>query len=243
MDEQAPQKSQKAITVLLADDDIGFAKVVQRQLQLFQNREFHLVWKESVEEALQEIQANHSIDLVLTDYVFPGSNGLEFCLQLNQMNSETPIVFVTATRDFKLAIEAMKLGVEDFLIKEDLAESVLPRTILNVLDRVRMHKQIRAVEKRMLIAEKRAEAIRELVVTVCHEFNNPLAAIKISADLIRRQAPSEEDKNLLKGFEENFQKIESEVKRLRDISFERIDFHSHSTTSAGPNTPSSADRQ
>jgi ActR/RegA family two-component response regulator len=53
MDEQAPQKSQKAITVLLADDDIGFAKVVQRQLQLFQNREFHLVWKESVEEALQ----------------------------------------------------------------------------------------------------------------------------------------------------------------------------------------------
>ncbi|MGA3244535.1 MAG: response regulator [Bacteroidota bacterium] len=243
MDEQAPQKSQKAITVLLADDDIGFAKVVQRQLQLFQNREFHLVWKESVEEALQEIQANHSIDLVLTDYVFPGSNGLEFCLQLNQMNSETPIVFVTATRDFKLAIEAMKLGVEDFLIKEDLAESVLPRTILNVLDRVRMHKQIRAVEKRMLIAEKRAEAIRELVVTVCHEFNNPLAAIKISADLIRRQAPSEEDKNLLRGFEENFQKIESEVKRLRDISFERIDFHSHSTTSAGPNTPSSADRQ
>jgi nitrogen-specific signal transduction histidine kinase len=159
------------------------------------------------------------------------------------MNSETPIVFVTATRDFKLAIEAMKLGVEDFLIKEDLAESVLPRTILNVLDRVRMHKQIRAVEKRMLIAEKRAEAIRELVVTVCHEFNNPLAAIKISADLIRRQAPSEEDKNLLRGFEENFQKIESEVKRLRDISFERIDFHSHSTTSAGPNTPSSADRQ
>jgi FixJ family two-component response regulator len=233
----SPQKTLKPVTVLLADDDIGFAKIVQRQLQIFQNREFNLVWKESVEEALQEIQTNNSIDLILTDYVFPGSNGLEFCLQLNQMNSETPIVFVTATRDFKLAIEAMKLGVEDFLIKEDLAESVLPRTILNVLDRVRMHKQIRAVEKRMMIAEKRAEAIRELVVTVCHEFNNPLAAIKISADLIRRQSPSEEDKNVLKEFEANFQKIESEVKRLRDISFERIDFHGTSTTGSMQNPP------
>jgi len=242
MDAPTPQKTQKAITVLLADDDIGFAKIVQRQLQLFQNREFHLVWKESVEEALQEIQANHTIDLILTDYVFPGSNGLEFCLQLNQINSEIPIVFVTATRDFKLAIEAMKLGVEDFLIKEDLAESVLPRTILNVLERVRMHKQIRAVEKRMMIAEKRAEAIRELVVTVCHEFNNPLAAIKISADLIRRQATSEEDKKLLRGFEENFQKIESEVKRLRDISFERIDFHTPPDSSAGQNAPPSKER-
>lgn len=216
---------QKPITVLLVDDDISFAKIVQYHLQRFQNREFKMVWKESVEDALAEVQQNPTIDLILTDYVFPGSNGLEFCLQLNQLNTEIPIVFVTATRDFKLAIEAMKLGVEDFLIKEDLAESILPRTIVNVLDRVRMHKQIKAVEKRMLIAEKRAEAIRELVVTVCHEFNNPLAAIKISADLIRRQVLKDEDKAMLKRFDESFQKIEAEIKRLRDINFERIDFH------------------
>lgn len=231
------ERAQKPITVLLVDDDIGFATIVQQQLKQFQSREFKLVWKESVEEALAEIASNHSIDLILTDYFFPGSNGLEFCLQLNQVNSEIPIVFITATRDFKLAIEAMKLGVEDFLIKEDLAESLLPRTILNVLDRVRMHKQIRAVEKRMLIAEKRAEAIRELVVTVCHEFNNPLAAIKISADLIRRQALNEEDKSLLKVFEDNFEKIESEVKRLRDISFDRMDSNASAASASGQSSP------
>lgn len=216
---------QKPIQVLLVDDDISFAKLVQYHLQKFQNREFKLIWKETVDDALAEVQQNKTIDLILTDYVLQGSNGLEFCLQLNEMDSEIPIVFITATRDFKLAIEAMKLGVEDFLIKEDLAESILPRTIINVLDRVQMHKQIKAVEKRMLIAEKRAEAIRELVVTVCHEFNNPLAAIKISADLIRRQTLQEEEKAILKQFEENFQKIEAEIKRLRDINFEKIDFH------------------
>src|SRR3989304_790383 len=199
----------KLIHVLLVDDDISFAKLVQHHLQKFQNREFKLIWKENVEEALLEVQQNKALDLILTDYVLQGSNGLEFCLQLNEMNSEIPIVFITATRDFKLAIEAMKLGVEDFLIKEDLAESILPRTIVNVLDRVRIHKQIKAVEKRMLIAEKRAEAIRELVVTVCHEFNNPLAAIKISADLIRRQPLSEGDIAVLKQFDENFHKIEA----------------------------------
>ncbi len=228
MSTPTPSKGPKPITVLLVDDDIGFAKIVQHQLQQFQNRVFKIIWKQSVEEALEEMKQNLDIDLILTDYVFPGSNGLEFCLQLNQMNSEIPIVFVTATRDFKLAIEAMKLGVEDFLIKEDLAESLLPRTIINVLDRARIQKQIKAVEKRMLIAEKRAEAIRELVVTVCHEFNNPLAAIKISADLIRRHDLSEEDRKLLKEFEDSFQKIEAEVKRLRDISFDRIDFRAGS---------------
>ena len=72
----ALKKSQKPITVLLADDDIGFAKIVQDQLQQFQNREFKLIWKENVDEALQEIQSNQSIDLIVTDYVFPGTNGL-----------------------------------------------------------------------------------------------------------------------------------------------------------------------
>lgn len=218
----------KTITVLLLDDDITFAKVVQHHLQKFQNREFKLIWKETVETALQEVQQNPLLDLILTDYKLQDSNGLEFCLQVSPINSDIPIIFITGTRDFKLAIDAMKLGVEDFLLKEDLTESLLPRTIINLLDRIRMRKQITEVEKRMLIAEKRAEAIRELVVTVCHEFNNPLAAIKISADLIKRHHLPEDDKAALKLFEENFLKIESEIKRLRDINFEKINFHSTS---------------
>ena len=119
----------------------------------------------------------------------------------------------------------MKLGVEDFLVKDELTESLLPRTILNVLEKVNIRKQTEAVQKRMLIAEKRAEAIRELVVTVCHEFNNPLAAIKISTDLIQRQPLSDRERELLKKFDESFLKIETEVRKLRDINFEKIDFH------------------
>lgn len=213
---------QKIITVLLVDDDITFVKIVQHHLQKFQGKEFKLVWKERVEEALAEVRQGAPIDIILTDYNLPGANGLEFCLQLNAMNSEIPIIFVTGTRDFKLAVDAMKLGVEDFLVKEDISELLLPKTIINALEQHRTRRQMEAVEKRMLIAGKRAEAIRELVVTVCHEFNNPLAAIKISADLLSRQFPDEE-KRLLREFERHFQKIEGEIKRLRDINFERLE--------------------
>lgn len=221
--ESRPPSAQKLITVLLVDDDIAFVKVVQHHLQKFQGREFKLIWKERIEDALAEVQANKNIDIILTDFNLPGGTGLEFCLQLNAMNSESPIVFVTSSRNFKLAIDAMKLGVEDFVVKEDLSEFLLPKTIINVIDKARTRKQIQAVEKRMLIAEKRAEAIRELVVTICHEFNNPLAAIKISADLLARQF-TENEKSLMRDFEQNFQKIEREIKRLRDINFERVNF-------------------
>lgn len=217
-----PMNPPKTITVLLVDDDITFVKIAQHHLQKFQGREFRLVWKETVEAALLEVQSNKEIDLILTDYNLPGANGLEFCLQLNALGSDIPIVFVTTTRDFRLAVDAMKLGVEDFLVKGDLSELLLPKTIINALEKARTRKQIQAVEKRMLIAEKRAEAIRELVVTVCHEFNNPLAAIKISADLLSRQFIDDEQKMLMERFEENFSKIEREIRRLRDINFERI---------------------
>ncbi|HEY5615802.1 MAG TPA: response regulator [Bacteroidota bacterium] len=219
----------KTTNVLLVDDDMAFVKIVQHHLQKYQDHEYKLIWKDNVEAAIEETKKNPSLDIIITDYQFAGATGLDFCLQLNQLNNETPIIFITSTRDVKLAIEAMKLGVEDFLVKDDLTESLLPRTILNVLDRVQRHKQLQTVEKRLLIAEKQAEAIRELVVTVCHEFNNPLAAIKISSDLVQRQQLAPDDKTLMKKFEEHFVHIDTEIKRLRDINFEKYEFRKLST--------------
>jgi DNA-binding NtrC family response regulator len=217
---QAP----KTTSVLLVDDDVAFVKIVQHYLQKYQDHEFKLIWKDNVEDALEAAAGTPAPDIIITDYQFSGATGLDFCLQLNQLNSEIPIIFLTSTRDYKLAIEAMKLGVEDFLVKDDLTESLLPRTILNVLDRVKRHQQMEAVEKRLMIAEKQAEAIRQLVVTVCHEFNNPLAAIKISSDLVQRQPLSDADKQRMKKFEEFFVQIDDEIKRLRDINFEKYEF-------------------
>jgi FixJ family two-component response regulator len=223
--EHLSHDQQKSVHVLLVDDDVTFAKVVQVILKRFQQGTFVVIWKDSVEGALTEIAQNQGIDIIIMDYYFPTSNGLEFCLQLNQMGRFIPILFLTGYRDFKLAVEAMKLGVEDFLLKEDLNEAHLPRTILSILDRVHIRKHKQAVEKRLALAESRAQAIRELVVTVCHEFNNPLAAVKISFDLLQRQPLGTVQPEVMKSFENSFNTIDLEIKRLRDLNFEKIDFH------------------
>jgi CheY-like chemotaxis protein len=213
------------VRILMVDDDVAFSRVVQAILQLYRQRKFIITWKESVESALVEIEQNREIDLILIDYYFPTSNGLEFCLQLNQMGRSIPIIFLTGARDFKLAVEAMKLGVEDYLLKGDLDQAYLPRTILSILDRVLLRKHKLSIEKRMAMAESRAQVIRELVVTVCHEFNNPLAAIKISFDLLQRQIMETVAPEMMKSFESHFNTIDSEIKQLRDLNFEKINFH------------------
>jgi len=212
------------IRVLLVDDDTVFAKIIDAHLKKYRSRSFQMTWKESVESALAEIAQNNDIDIILTDYIFPTSNGLEFCLQLNQMGRSIPIMVLTNVKDFKLAVEAMKLGVEDFLLKEQLDEARLPRTILSIIERVKLRKHKQAIDKRLIMAENCAQAIRELVVTVCHEFNNPLAAVKISFDLLQRQVADCADPKLMRAFEESFNRIDFEIKRLRDLNFERIGF-------------------
>jgi CheY-like chemotaxis protein len=213
------------IHILMVDDDIAFSRVVRAILQLYQQRTFIITCKDSVESALEEIEQNQDIDLILTDYYFSTSNGLEFCLALDQMDRSIPIIFLTSARDFKLAVEAMKLGVEDYLLKDEVDQAYLPRTILSILDRVLLRKHKLSIEKRIAMAENRAQVIRELVVTVCHEFNNPLAAIKISFDLFQRQTADLIPVEMLKSFEYRFNAIDSEIKQLRDLNFEKIDFH------------------
>ena len=220
------------VRILMVEDDVAFSRVVRAILQLYRQRTFIVTWKESVESALVEIEQNQEIDLILTDYYFPTSNGLEFCLQLDQMGRSIPIIFLTGARDFKLAVEAMKLGVEDYLLKEDLDQAYLPRTILSILDRVHVRKHKLAVEKRLAMAENRAQAIRELVVTVCHEFNNPLAAIKISFDLLQRQTMEIVAPEMMRSFESRFNTIDSEIKHLRDLNFEKINFHEDKTSNS-----------
>jgi CheY-like chemotaxis protein len=218
------------VHILMVDDDIAFSRVVRAILQLYQQRTFIITCKDSVESALVEIENNQDIDLILTDYYFPTSNGLEFCLQLDQMGRSIPIIFLTSARDFKLAVEAMKLGVEDYLLKDDLDQAYLPRTILSILDRVLLRKHKLSIEKRIAMAENRAQVIRELVVTVCHEFNNPLAAIKISYDLFQRQTSDIVPLETMKSFEHRFNAIDKEIKQLRDLNFEKIAFHDGTTS-------------
>lgn len=219
MDKKSTPANQR-ITVLLIDPEISFASIVQFQLERYQSRKFSLVWKERTEDALSEIRKNEKIDIILANIELPESIGLEFYLQLTRLGIEIPFIFLSSSSNLRNAISAMKIGVEDYILKDDLAESLLPKTIINAYERSVRKRQIETIERRMLIAKKKSEAIQELIVAVCHEFNNPLAAIKISADLLQRQNITEEDKKNLRHIEKDLEKIEGIVRRLRDLNFE-----------------------
>jgi DNA-binding NtrC family response regulator len=212
------------INLLFVDNDTSYMAVAQHLLSKYQGKKFNVVWKQDGQSAIAELRKNASIDMVIIDYYLPEKNGLEVTKEIREEKIETPVIFLTSNRDFRLAIEVMKYGIEDYMIKDDAVDSVLPRTIVNILERVYLKRKIAKQQQEQLIAKKRTDAIKELVVTVCHEFNNPLAAIKISTDILLRQQLIPQEKKLVEDLDNNIAVVEKEITKLRDINFEKIEF-------------------
>jgi response regulator of citrate/malate metabolism len=204
-------------TVLLVDDDIAYANLAQQNLSKFAGKEFNILWKQDTDSALEELKGNSSIDIILMEYYLPGKNGLEFVKALRERKIETPVILLTSTRDFRVAIEAMKIGVEEYLLKEQVSDTFLPRTIFNVLDKVRLKKQIAEAERNRMFAERRTEAIRELIVAVCHEFNNPLTAIKLTTDALSRQKLPVRQKQIVAKISVDIHAIEGKIRKLQNL--------------------------
>lgn len=77
-------------------------------------------------EAGLKILNSAKVDLVITDFKLPGMNGLEFLQAIKRANASIPVVVMTAYGSVESAVEAMKLGASDYLLKPfSLAEMVL----------------------------------------------------------------------------------------------------------------------
>jgi DNA-binding NarL/FixJ family response regulator len=210
------------IHLLFIDDDASYMAVARHLLSKYQARRFLTIWKQDPRSGLAFLETV-PLDMLVLDYYLPEMNGLELTREIRARQIDIPIIFLTANRDFRLAIEVMKFGVEDYLIKDEAVDSVLPRTIINILERVHLKQRIAKQAKTDLIARKRTDAIHELVVTVCHELITS-GGHQDQQDILLRQTLGEEDRKLIQGIDGQIGLVEREISRLRDLNFEKIDF-------------------
>jgi DNA-binding NtrC family response regulator len=205
------------INILLVDDDTGYAAAAKSSLQSFNGRTFNLIWIEDGEKALSYVTAPNDIHLILLNYQLKSRNGLEVLGDIRAADIRLPVIMLTGGKDFRIAVEAMKHGVSEYLVKDEAVETLLPRTILHVLEEYQLKTKIATAEQNRIISLRKTEAVQELVVTMCHEFNNPLAAIKISTDILARQSKTPGVKSLLADLNKSISDLEKQIVKLRDL--------------------------
>jgi CheY-like chemotaxis protein len=203
----------KELSVLLIEDNAEFAKLVSLYLQKDAEARIVVTWKPDGETGMEAIKDDDSFDVILMDYFLPGETGFEVTRKLNAKGVHIPIVFLTANREFDLVLEVMKLGVEDYLVKEEILSPVLPKTLLNVLERRDLKKRLEEIE----ISEKRLQAIQELVVSVTAELDAPVMRLRERVESLKKDRLAAQFKRQLATIEKSLGRIEQKLRRLKDL--------------------------
>ncbi len=84
---------------------------------------------ETGELGLEKIRSDN-FDLVLVDYILPGKSGLEVIEEITRISPETPMIMITGLGSEKIAVQAMKLGIKDYLTKEEFFTNLNLRQII-----------------------------------------------------------------------------------------------------------------
>ncbi len=136
---------QRIIKVLIIEDDEFINMVYQDQLCNVPNITFELESFTLLEKGIAALKEGN-YDVLLLDLNLPDSDYVNTINQLSSFADLLPVVIMTSTNDELLALRAMNMGGQDYLLKINLDKSLLIRSILYGIERQQLKNQLK-VEK------------------------------------------------------------------------------------------------
>lgn len=125
----------KKANILVVDDEYG----VLQSFNMVLKNDYNVFLAETGEKALDIFKKN-SVDLILLDIILPDTNGLDLLEKFKEMDPNTEIIMVSAVKEIKTGVKAMKWGAYDYVVKPFVVED-----IINIVNR--------ALEKHNLVKE------------------------------------------------------------------------------------------
>ena len=167
----------KPVKALLIKENPEDAKLIKNLLSEVKDAQFDLEWTDRLSSGLERLRAGE-IDIAFLDLMLLDSQGLDTLIKAHTHAPEVPFLVLTDQRDETLAIEALRKGAHDYLVKDHLNANMLSRIIRYTIVRSRVEKELLASEARFrTVIEKNADAIIIISNQGIVRFANPAAEI------------------------------------------------------------------
>jgi len=211
--------------VLVVEDDEGLNGLVQKALR---KAGFGTDGVFTGSDALNYIE-NHNDLMLLLDQQLPDMSGTELIGKLTKNDCQIPFVAMTGHGDEKVAVQMMKLGARDYLVKNLDLIDLVPKVFRRVFRELETEKRLFAAEAERERLEKqfhqaqKLESIGRLAGGVAHDLNNLLIPILGYGELLLLESTDPEQRR------ENVEQILKAGRRARDLVRQLLAFSRRQT--------------
>jgi ActR/RegA family two-component response regulator len=207
-------------TVLIVDDDLICRDNMARLFHVLRRDCPCRVLQANDGEQAMKILETHPVDCVFLDYLMSGGTGLEWLPKIVAKWPDMPVILVTGMGSEQIAVDAMKQGALDYLVKGQLSRETLHRAFLNA-QKTRELKNILAQQSEKLLQAERQRVMMESFGAVCHHFSQPLTVLGIFLRIVEKQLETEnrpdELKAMLAECDQALKKLNLMVQHLQEI--------------------------
>jgi DNA-binding response OmpR family regulator len=169
-----------ATRALLIEDNPDDACLLGEALNEARDASIELVHVEQLTEAANLLKAT-AFDVILLDLSLPDSQGIETVLRIQAAAPAIPIIVLTGLDDDNIALQAVRAGAQDYLVKGDINARSLVRAIRYASERKKSFEELSRLAHELTRALKVKD---EFLSVISHELKTPLIAIMGYAQLL-----------------------------------------------------------
>jgi PAS domain S-box-containing protein len=160
MDHKPSDNKPSPVTILLIEDNPDDAQAIRAMLAQTNQFTFYVIHVEQFRKGIEYLEKyKHDISIVLLDFSLPDMHGLEAVAMLYRKLPSMPILVLAQNETEDLALDAMHVGSESYVIKDSLQYQELVRTIRCSMDRRKMRTQLEERTRELQISSDRFHTI------------------------------------------------------------------------------------
>ena len=174
----------------------------------------------SLREATEQIR-NKPFDIIMLDLSLPDGRGKDTLRRAQEAFVGFPVIILSGTDDLALAKTSVQEGIQDYLVKGYIDETLLARSINYAIERNKLMNEKTAVERNLVernhyleIANRRLE---QFAYTVSHHLRAPLARILGLTQIIRHEPLNDESEQLVTLIEQSAEGLDGSIRDLMDL--------------------------
>ena len=201
-------------SILVVDDDYASRLMLKKALE---QEKYVVTLCSSGNDALTLLQ-NQSFDMVLTDLIMQGISGIDLLERVRELNKDMATILLTGHASIETAIQAIRLGASDYLLKPINLEELQIR-VKRAFERVELEKRLYEAERKL--------TYNATIATTNHEINQPLTVIISAIDMVKMELQklnvnNQRLTNYLQLMHKSSLRIANILRKLREITSPKI---------------------